>query len=33
MTAIAPNDRQPEIGICNECLDFCDEFTDDELYE
>ena len=32
MTAIAQSPREPEIGICNECLDFCDEFTDAELY-
>ena len=32
MTAIAQSVQQPNVGICNECLDFCDEFTDEELY-
>ena len=32
MTAVAQSPREPKLGICNECLDFCDEFTDAELY-
>ena len=32
MTAIAQSLHEPGVGICNECLDFCDEFTDEELY-
>jgi len=31
MTAIAQSLHEPDVGICNDCLDFCDEFTDDDL--
>jgi hypothetical protein len=32
MIAVAESRLEAGVGICNECLDFCDEFTNEELY-